>query len=148
MSASAKQKTFGEGAEARLYSFGVIPPVDAIDIQVAIVRIFGEGVLRLLIGSGKDQAEQLGAFASAIKTIAAHPNARALKDEIKEMLATAFKWVTVSMQGGRGAPVTLETTFTGRNREMWMVFAEAVRVNFADFFPASPSPSEADTPPS
>lgn len=136
--ASAPQKTFGD----RLFSFGVIPPSDAIDVEVDIVRIFGEGVLRLLIGSGRDQGAQLEAFAAAIRTIASHPNARVLKQEVKEMLATAFKCVTCA-----GSPVSLDVTFTGRNKEAWMVFAEAVRVNFADFFLDAPSPSSPATPP-
>lgn len=137
--ASAPQKVFGD----RTFAFGTIPPSDALDIQVDIVRIFGEGVLRLLIGHGREQAAQLEAFAAAIRTIASHPNAKTLKQEVKDMLSTAFRFVTCA-----GAPVTFDITFHGKNKELWLVFAEAVKTNFADFFQEGPSPSDPATPPS
>lgn len=129
---SAPQKTI----RGTLFSFGTIPAETALDIEVSIARLFGPLLVMMASGTGLDEAAQMRAISDAIATLSAQPNHVALKAELKDMIATVLRFV-----GAGGNPSIDVSFFNGKPKLMWEVIIEAVRVNFADFFPASPSPS-------
>jgi hypothetical protein len=124
---SAPTKEIG----GRTFSFGTISAVNAVRIEVAIARVIGEPLFKAFVeGQGKKKAsdeDQMAIVASAIGLLTAKMD----PDELLTTIATVFASVTLE-----GKPISLEVHFTGRNRDVWEVFGEALKVNFADFFPA------------
>lgn len=119
------QKQIGD----RTYSFGSIPAMEAVKVEVAIARVIGEPLFKAFMdakktGSTESDAEQAGA--TAIGLLLAKMNA----DELVQTMETVFKYV--SCEGKR---VEINATFTGRNKELWLVFIAALRFNFSDFLP-------------
>ena len=113
----------------RTFSFGVIPAVDAVKVEIAIARVIGEPLFKAFMdakktGSTEQEAEQAGA--TAIGLLLSRMNA----DELLETMETVFKYVTCD-----GRRVDINATFTGRNKELWQVFIAALRFNFSDFLP-------------
>lgn len=133
---SAPTKMIGD----RTFAFGTIPAIDAIDIEVSVARLFGEPLLHFIAGGGGTPEEQLGAAATAVRALAMHPDHKALKAELKDLIEQVLKTVACV---GAGSPSLEVAFFNGRNRQLWEVLIEALKVNFADFFPAKPS----DSPP-
>ena len=120
------QKEIGD----RTYSFGSIPAMEAVKVEVAIARVIGEPLFKAFMdakktGSAESDVEQAGA--SAIGLLLSKMNA----DELVQTMETVFKYV--SCEGKR---VEINATFTGRNKELWQVFIAALRFNFSDFLPA------------
>lgn len=120
------------------YAFDTIPAEAALDVEVSVVRLFGEPVFALLAGSGNEtpQAEQMAAVAAAMRALSNQPNHVALKAELKELLGTVLKHVI----GPAGIAQEI-ASFNGKNKLLWEVAIEALKVNFADFLGASPSTS-------
>lgn len=119
------QKQIGD----RTYSFGSIPAMEAVKVEVAIARVIGEPLFKAFMeakktGSTESDAEQAGA--TAIGLLLAKMNA----DELVQTMETVFKYV--SCEGKR---VEINASFTGRNKELWLVFIAALRFNFSDFLP-------------
>ena len=114
----------------RTYSFGTIPPVEAVRVEVAIARVIGEPLFKAFMdakktGSTEKDAEQAGA--TAIGLLLSKMDA----DELLATMETVFKYVTCD-----GKRVESNATFAGRNKELWQVFIAALRFNFSDFLPA------------
>lgn len=114
----------------RTYSFGTIPPVEAVRVEVAVARVIGEPLFKAFMdakktGSTEKDAEQAGA--TAIGLLLSKMDA----DELLATMETVFKYVTCD-----GKRVEINATFAGRNKELWQVFIAALRFNFSDFLPA------------
>lgn len=113
-----------------LYSFGTIPAVEAVRVEVSIARVIGEPLFKAFMdtkktGNTKEEAKQAGA--AAIGLMATKMDA----DELLKTLETVFKFVTCE-----GKRIDINH-FTGKNKEMWLVFIAALRYNFSDFLPES-----------
>lgn len=113
----------------RTFSFGVIPPVEAIRVEVAVARVIGEPLFKAFMdskktGSSEQDAEQAGA--TAIGLLMSKMDA----DELLATMETVFKYVSCD-----GKRVEMNATFAGRNKEVWQVFVGALRFNFSDFLP-------------
>ena len=113
----------------RTFSFGTIPATEAVRIEVAIARVIGEPLFKAFMdakktGSTEADAEQAGA--TAIGLLLSKMNA----DELLATMETVFKYVSCD-----GKRVEMNATFTGRNKEMWLVFIAGLRFNFSDFLP-------------
>jgi hypothetical protein len=114
----------------RSYSFGTLPPVEAVRVEVAVARVIGEPLFKAFMdakktGSTEKDAEQAGA--TAIGLLLSKMDA----DELLATMETVFKYVTCD-----GKRVEINATFSGRNKELWLVFIAALRFNFSDFLPA------------
>jgi hypothetical protein len=114
----------------RNYSFGTIPAMEAVKVEVAVARVIGEPLFKAFMdakktGSTEQDAEQAGA--AAIGLLLSKMDA----DELLATMETVFKYVTCD-----GKRVDINATFTGRNKELWQVFIAALRFNFSDFLPA------------
>lgn len=115
----------------RQYSFGTIPPVEAIQVQVAIMRVIGEPLFKAFMETkGKQddpeaaKKDQEAAGIAAISLLLAKLDA----DILTATMQTVFKYVTCD-----GKRVDMNATFVGRNKELWQVFIAALRFNFSDF---------------
>ena len=120
-----KQLTLGD----RTFAFGTIPALEAIKVEVAVARVIGEPLFKAFMdakktGSTEADAEQAGA--AAIGLLLSKMNA----DELLTTMQTVFQYVTCN-----GQRVEINSTFTGRNKELWQVFIGALRFNFSDFLP-------------
>lgn len=113
----------------RTFSFGTIPAVEAVKVEIAIARVIGEPLFKAFMeakktGSTEEDAESAGA--TAIGMLLSKMNA----DELIITMETVFKYVSVD-----GKRVDINATFTGRNKELWQAFLAALRFNFSDFLP-------------
>lgn len=120
-----KQQTIG----GRTYSFGTIPALEAVRVEVSVARVIGEPLFKAFMdakktGSSEADAEQAGA--AAIGLLLSKMDA----DELLVTMETVFKYVSCD-----GKRVDINVTFTGRNKELWQVFVGALRFNFSDFLP-------------
>lgn len=119
----------------RTFSFGTIPPVEAIKVEVAIARVIGEPLFKAFM----EQKPAKGADPEQVKrdTEAAGSAALGLilskmdADELTATMETVFKYVSVN-----GQRVVIDQHFMGKNKELWQVFFRALSHNFADFLPA------------
>lgn len=119
--------TIGE----RTYTFGTIPPFEAIRVEVAIAKVIGEPLFKAFMdakktGSTEADAEQAGA--AAVGLLCSKMDA----DELIATMETVFKYVSVD-----GKRVDITAHFNGKNKELWQVFIAALRHNFSDFLPES-----------
>lgn len=134
--ASAPQKKIG----SRTFSFGMLPATDAIRVEVALAKAIGEPLLRAFVKAQELQkTENLKTLADiksspkALDTIAQAMGMISSKMDAGELIKTMETvFSTVACDGNT---INIDGTFTGRNRELWQVFMEGLRVNFADFFP-------------
>ena len=113
----------------RTYSFGTIPAMEAVKVEVAIARVIGEPLFKAFMdakktGAAEADAEQAGT--TAIGLLLSKMNAT----ELLETMQTVFQYVSAE-----GKRVDINATFTGRNKELWQVFIAALRFNFSDFLP-------------
>lgn len=113
----------------RTFSFGTIPAVEAVKVEIAIARVIGEPLFKAFMeakktGSTEEDAEAAGA--TAIGMLLSKMNA----DELIITMETVFKYVSVD-----GKRIDINATFTGRNKELWQAFLAALRFNFSDFLP-------------
>ena len=120
------QKQIGD----RTYSFGSIPAMEAVKVEVSVARVIGEPLFKAFMdakatGSAESDAEAAGA--TAIGLLLSKMDA----DELLATMETVFKYVTCD-----GKRVEINATFAGRNKELWQVFIAALRFNFSDFLPA------------
>ena len=113
----------------RNYSFGTIPAVEAVKVEVSVARVIGEPLFKAFMDSkktGSTDADAEAAGASAIGLLLSKMDA----DELISTMETVFKYVSVE-----GKRVDINASFTGRNKELWQVFIAALRFNFSDFLP-------------
>lgn len=114
----------------RAFSIGTLPAIEAIKVEVAVARVIGEPLFKAFVTKSGDggamNEESMGAM--AVGMLMAKMNA----DELLATMQTVFAYVSCD-----GQRVELNSTFTGRNREVWEVFIAALKFNFHDFFPES-----------
>lgn len=112
----------------RTYSFGTIPAVEAVRVEVAIARVIGEPLFKAFMETkaGGTSQDTAAAGATAVGLLMAKMDA----DELLKTMETVFTYVSCD-----GKRVNINETFTGKNYELWEVFIEALRCNFSDFFP-------------
>lgn len=113
----------------RIYSFGNIPPTEAIKVEVTIARACGEPLFRAFMSAKKtgmteEDSESAGATAIGLMT------SRLDSDELIATMETVFKYVSVD-----GKRCIIDQDFIGRNKELWKVFIAALKFNFSDFLP-------------
>lgn len=109
----------------RKFSFGTIPALEAIDVEVSVAKVIGEPLFAAFTGQSDDK-EALGA--AAIGLMLSKMDAK----ELKQTLEKVFAYVNVD-----GSKVVIDMHFTGKNKELWIVFIQALRFNFSDFLPES-----------
>lgn len=113
----------------RVYSFGNIPPTEAIKVEVVIARACGEPLFKAFMDSkktGMTKEEMEAAGGMAIGLIASRVNS----DELLATMETVFTYVSVD-----GKRCIIDQDFVGRNKELWQVFIAALKFNFSDFLP-------------
>lgn len=119
----------------RTYAFGMIPPTKSIPVQVAIARVLGEPFFKMATAAKGDGAEgQISVMATAIGMLTAKMD----PDELVRVMNTVFEYTNVD---GKKI-VSIDSTFVGRNTEMWEAFGEGLRFNYADFLDALKSRTE------
>lgn len=112
----------------RTYYFGDIPAVEAVRVEIAIVKIIGEPLFKAMVDSkdgDKLSVEAIGASAIGLLT------SRMDADELINTIEIVLKYVTCN-----GSRIEINSAFTGRNKELWLVFLGGLRYNFRDFFGA------------
>ena len=111
------------------YTFGMLPPSKAIPVQVAVARVIGEPLFQLFTESKKGSPEEQQQKAlSALALIAA-------KMDPVELTNTMRAVVENYTSANDKRIVDIDSTFQGKNKELWQVFIGALRYNFSDFFP-------------
>jgi hypothetical protein len=121
----------------RTYTFGMLPAVEAVKVEIAIAKVIGEPLFQSLVAADKVDGvvnkEAIGA--AAIGMLTSRMNA----DELLQTMETVFNHTSVN-----GERIEINSAFTGRNVELWKVFIGGLRYNFRDFFDAMGSilPSE------
>jgi tail assembly chaperone len=127
---SANMKKIG----GRTFSFGVMPATVALGVEVSVMRVIGEPLFKALTtAEKKDKGKMLEIGGAAVGLMAARMDAA----ELQRTMQTVFEYVSVD-----GQRVNIDSHFTGRNKELWQVFIEALQVNFADFFSELPWASD------
>lgn len=120
-------KTIGD----RTFTFGTIPPVEAVRVQVSVARVIGEPLFKAFMdskktGEGNDEsANTAGAAAIGLLLSKMDP------DELIRTMETVFKYCSVD-----GKRVQIDATFNGRPKDMWQAFIGSLAYNFSDFIPA------------
>lgn len=112
----------------RTYSFGTIPAVEAVRVEIAIAKVIGEPLFKALVEADKgadNKPEVLGASVIGMLT------SRMDADELLKVLEVVFNHTSVD-----GQRIEINSTFTGRNKELWQVLIGGLRYNFQDFFDA------------
>lgn len=111
----------------RTYAFGTIPALEAVQVEIAIARVIGEPLFKAFMDAKEngEGVDENAAVASAVGLILSNMKA----DELTSTMQTVFTYVTCD-----GKRVDINSTFTGRNKELWQVFVAALRYNFQDFF--------------
>lgn len=118
------QKTIG----GRLYSFGALPPTEALRVEVAVARVIGEPMFKMLV-TAKDPIEEQAVLASAVGLLLS-------KMDPDDLIATMTRVLKFSsIEGTRFA--SIDADFANRNKDLWLVFIAALKFNFMDFFPAA-----------
>jgi hypothetical protein len=113
----------------RSYTFGTLPPIEAIRVEVAIARVIGEPLFKAFMDAkktGSTEADAQAAGAAAIGLLASKMDA----DELIKTIETVMKYVMLN-----GRRVIIEQDFNKRNKELWQVFIAALKENFSDFLP-------------
>jgi hypothetical protein len=140
------------GKHGVVYAFGTLPASKALRVEVALARAIGETLAELGTGSldqamaaarGSEGGADAGAEDAAKEALAKAlmrllsslavddwqtPDGRKMMG-LGSLMKTMFEHVTVG-----GQPLDLDVHFTGRTRDKYIVLAEALRFNFADFF--------------
>jgi hypothetical protein len=118
----------------RTYSFGTIPAVEAVRVEIAIARVIGEPLFKAMTENDGKDVEAVGASVIGLLT------SRMDADELLAVMGIVFNHTSAN-----GQRIEINSTFTGRNRELWQVFVGALRFNFQDFFDALSSILPGDT---
>lgn len=141
---SAPRKTIN----GREYIFGTLPAPEALRIEVAIAPVLAEAIAAFGAGAGKEMDE---ATESLLTARAAGEVMRRLSADdytspdgsrhlgLQSIMETVFQHVTVVVTPKPRALMLAD--FAGKPKDKYLVLVEALKANFADFFPAAPSPS-------
>lgn len=112
----------------RKFSFGTIPALEAIDVEVSVAKVIGEPLFAAFTGDAESAESKEALGATAIGLMLSKMDAKELKATIEKV----FAYVNVD-----GTKVIIDMHFTGKNKELWIVFIQALRFNFSDFLPES-----------
>ena len=127
-----KSKVIG----GRTFEFGMMPADVATDVEVTIAGVATEALVKLIGSQGLSEAEQAEAMAGAIGALAGALG-RLGPGKTTALMATLFKYTYVEGLDGEGRrEVNLVIDFTGKTKDKWATFFEALKVNLGDFFPA------------
>jgi hypothetical protein len=126
----------------QMFDFRFLSAEDAVEVEVVIAGVATDGMIKLIAGANADENAQAEAAAAAVGSVAAALT-RMGPGKTTEVMKKVFTSVMVDDESRPGAtrPVDLNLDFTGRPKLKWAVFLEALKVNFADFFPGGLSPS-------
>ena len=137
--------------DGREFAFGRIPPTKSVPLQVQLVRLAGPEIQLLFsqdVAKFKADLDSKNWAALAGKLVPALMGMLQNADgaEVLKMMEAVFAYVNV---GGHAIEANLiDATFgASPSGTIWKVFFEGLKVNYADFFPASPSDSPAVTTP-
>jgi len=120
-------KTYEVGG--RSFSIGMLPAIEAIKVEVAVARVIGEPLFKAFVSTKETKDAALNEAATGAAAIGMLLS----KMDATELLATMnIVFGAVMCDGQR---IELNSTFTGRNKELWQVFIAALQFNFDDFFP-------------
>ena len=132
----------------RTFAFGTIPGSKCLDIIPALAVPIVEVLKRI----GKHNVEKLTEeeasllMAEAILVLMSMPSRDYTSPDgahrfgSQTLFAILFEHTTI-VATPKPRLVNIDQDFTGRVRDMYLVAMEALKVNFADFFPAAPSGS-------
>jgi hypothetical protein len=109
----------------KTYTFGTIPPYEAVRIQVAIARVTGEAIFKSFAGYKKGDNVDLQAIGSVAIGLMA---SRMDPDELVATMEAVFNYVNVDKR-----KLIVDSDFNGKPKDMWLVFFQALRHNFSDF---------------
>jgi hypothetical protein len=117
----------------REYAFGHLPALEAVIVEVEIAKVIGEPAFKAFmqldekeLRTGKvDKQKMMTLGISAVGLLTTKMDGPTLV-RVMEMV---FKYVTVETERA-----DINKHFTGRNKDLWMVFYHALRFNFSDFF--------------
>jgi hypothetical protein len=136
-------KTIG----GRKYSFGTIPPFEAIEVEVGIASVIGEPLFKALMTAAEDETngaeqtdEQKKVMGAQVFGVGLGILTTKLDAELtKKLMRICFRYVGVQSDNYTMASIadSIDIVFHGRNREIWEVFFYSLRFNFQDFFPES-----------
>lgn len=142
--ANAPRKTIG----GREFIFGTLPAPDALKIELAIAPVLAEAIAAFGAGATDKPSDQEELIATAraagevMKRMAAEdftaPDGSRHMG-VQSIMETVFAHTTVVVKPSP-RPVML-ADFTGKPKEKYLVLVEALKANFADFFPAAASGS-------
>lgn len=139
-----KSKVIG----GRTFEFGMMPADVATDVEVTVASVATEALVKLLGAQGQGETEQAEAMAAAVGSLAAALG-RLGPGKTTALMNTLFHHTYVEGESGEGRrEVNLLIDFTGKTKDKWATFFEALKVNLGDFFPAglSLSPPQGPAP--
>lgn len=115
--------------DGRTFSFGFIPPEEAIDVHVTVAKVIGEPLFKAFMdhkttGSTEEDSEKAGT--AAIALMLSKMNAA----DLKAAMTKVFQYT--SCDGNR---VEINSTFVGKPGTMYKVFVAGLAYNFSDFLP-------------
>jgi hypothetical protein len=112
----------------RTYSFGTIPAFESIRVQIAIAKVIGEPLFKVLTESDSKDVQKIGA------TVIGLIMSRMDENDLIKTMETVFKYTSCN-----GSRIDIDVTFTGRNKEMWQAFMGGLKFNYKDFLDVIPS---------
>jgi len=142
---SAPRKTI----KGRDFIFGTLPASTALKVELAIAPVLADALAAFGAGSVEKLSEEAGSLLTAraagevLKRLSAEdytsPDGSPHMG-LQTLMETVFAHVTIVVQP-KPRTVNLDQDFTGKAADKYLVLVEALKVNFADFFPAAPSSS-------
>ena len=131
--------------DGREFAFGRIPPTKSVPLQVQLLKLAGPEI-GLVLQQDMEKfkadvaAQNWGALAGKIAPMLFGIIQSADGAEVLKMMEVVFAYVNVD--GHTIEPRLIDATFNvSPSGTIWKVFFEGLKVNYADFFPASPSDS-------
>jgi len=110
----------------RNYSFGYLPPTEALGLELTIAQVIGGPLFKALAAGGSE--EQDGAIALSALAVNLNP------ERLISNMNLVFKYV--QCEGKRITSID-ETFSGGRHGDVWEVFIYGLRYNFHELFPES-----------
>jgi hypothetical protein len=145
----APRETF----DGKVYTFGTLPATKALPIGLEIAPIMADAAAEVGASAmeAADADRKAILMAKGTGALLRRLSANDWTDRdgrphlgLTSIMATLFEHVEV-IEHGKAKAVTLDA-FTGKLTVAKDVFMYALKVNFADFFPASPSASSPGEP--
>ena len=146
---SAQRETF----DGKVYTFGILPATLALPIGLEIAPVMADAAAEVktsaMAAADADRtaivmAKGTGALLRRLSALDWTDRDGRPHMGLNSIMATLFQHVE-KIEGGKAHPVTLDS-FTGKLSVAKDVFMHALKVNFSDFFPASPSVSSPGEP--